>query len=1182
MTTSNAHSNDELRDALYSQLKSARSLDDLRVLLSGIEQHRDAIGLEHSAELARITLANIASVTIDKPADAADVICKSLLPWCFLQADSEEPSSKVDLETSKLRGLLRTWVYQYPSHEIVGLRSEVLQEIQERLAINPTKELLWTIGAIGYRSPDLTAMLWTVMQKDDSIADSVRGTLAGLGCEPKDRERLLDIVNERLEVRELTPGILIAVQELVGPHRMDIALKMLTLAVAMYPREDHADFASAVNAATRAVQRCPEDQASHQTIWEMLRLHGKTVRMSSNYAYRCDTQGTIGDHVNWMLVDSNENSGEVKTYTGLSRLRELVTPQQLAGWDGVKTFEFFELLKRYCQTDTRMVGKFATTSLHLKNAAWETALMAGAPVEKWLEAAVMGETNAYAAHDVCKILSCLRIDRLPESLLRAIVEAERFNEDDERLFRQRGLIEVARSSGSCEAFEALLHFGFTIEDEVLLSTIDAITDVAIYRLNNGDQDVYERVLAMTMIGNQKSHRDGAIAAFCRMATCGHVHGDWLRHLWDFVTSDGMDAYSRCAALEAIAHTKSKETDEWAESIRQIAKSDESDVGWRACEAMILRDWLTTDDESWIFQRLGVIECDSKLELADPATYADWQAFVGGLLFQKDQSRFCNVVSGILEYASTACVFQVLPSLRHHGADCPENVSDALERRIRMSNERGSTNTEFFSTLGAISPSRLLTLSMSPNLRDWLVEGRTALCEAIRSLAINDEECRIEALDCLVPMMRDAAFQVRRSAYRAVAEVDVHSLELVCEPWSKSADIELCKRAAEAVAWLPISSYPDEVVLEFGFAWDAEPSVRGVWKDVLVSRRERSWAKNYLDSILSSSPSVTSESYRYGRALAKLGDDDSIRRIDEFLTRQGGNLPPNVRHWLKKIASDIRSNWRKKTLEWPEPWSHETGTIEKLTGNLVFKDGKQLKVQLSLWCRHRSGPSDLGEWGGSAEDLDRKIPFHLDACDEVEIRISGRESAMAQVSQSHWASTTTKLVLRGTGPYPNKLRPQYLEGGLSLVDLMANIFEDTGITLPDEDAPESARQLQLIIERVDLALLGYLAERDVAIRRKLLAQGVAVLARSVAELLPPKISSAVALWRIANAILERESLTLRLSPEELAAFGEIARRGEPDTPDDLLLWILDHVTIPPMSQAQQEIPSKTSVSSSGPR
>ena len=119
-------------------------------------------------------------------------------------------------------------------------------------------------------------------------------------------------------------------------------------------------------------------------------------------------------------------------------------------------------------------------------------------------------------------------------------------------------------------------------------------------------------------------------------------------------------------------------------------------------------------------------------------------------------------------------------------------SDASSR----CNNQAMADTGLFDVLAAISPERLLTLSRDPNQREWMVEARVALCEAVRSVAKANADCRRLAASRLVAFMNDAAFQVRRSAYRALSEVSEELLASTCHTWSRSTDVELRKRAAK--------------------------------------------------------------------------------------------------------------------------------------------------------------------------------------------------------------------------------------------------------------------------------------------------------------------------------------------------------------------------------------------------
>ena len=96
-------------------------------------------------------------------------------------------------------------------------------------------------------------------------------------------------------------------------------------------------------------------------------------------------------------------------------------------------------------------------------------------VEPLIEGAVLNETNSFVSNDIAGILSCLTLDRLPESLLACIVSADQVDRsDDQHFFRQDALITIARVSGSRDAFEAMLRFGYLHEGEVL--AIDGFGD----------------------------------------------------------------------------------------------------------------------------------------------------------------------------------------------------------------------------------------------------------------------------------------------------------------------------------------------------------------------------------------------------------------------------------------------------------------------------------------------------------------------------------------------------------------------------------------------------------------------------------------------------------------------------------------------------------------------------------
>jgi hypothetical protein len=304
-------------------------------------------------------------------------------------------------------------------------------------------------------------LLWPLLEREEEIADAALGVMASLGASPPERERLLDVARDRLSSRGLSQGVLIAVQELVGPQRIELAQTLLKRAVEQYPNEDHVDFSLAVSVVTQAVERCVDDRSIHEETWAILRNHIKTVRMTSDYGACCDTKATVEDHVAWLLREDFASDRDIAAYIMLSRLSDLTKPRQLASWDEVATDELTQFLKSIAQRDTKVEGQFTTTSYRLKLDAWEAALTVGCSrLEDWIDAAIVEETNPYAVLDVANIVSCLRISRLPERLLNELTATETSNDGKGYLFRQVGLIRIAQSSCSRKAFEVASEFRF--------------------------------------------------------------------------------------------------------------------------------------------------------------------------------------------------------------------------------------------------------------------------------------------------------------------------------------------------------------------------------------------------------------------------------------------------------------------------------------------------------------------------------------------------------------------------------------------------------------------------------------------------------------------------------------------------------------------------------------------------
>ena len=197
---------------------------------------------------------------------------------------------------------------------------------------------------------------------------------------------------------------------------------------------------------------------------------------------------------------------------------------------------------------------------------------------------------------------------------------------------------------------------------------------------------------------------------------------------------------------------------------------------------------------------------------------------------------------------------------------------------------------------------------------------------VRSIADMNER----RADLLLRLMGDGQFRVRRSAYRAMARIDYLMLRNICISWAsirRSAGVR--KRAAEASGWLLGDRYP----LPIGrLAWDPEPSVRDAFARSQSERRERQYAEEYMEHVLSvREPEDVVPAWRYGEALARMGDDQALEIIEKRVS--DSSLHPSIRFWLHRIRENLKKRWDHVVEKWPEPSYYPSGQAGGCEGHV---------------------------------------------------------------------------------------------------------------------------------------------------------------------------------------------------------------------------------------------------------
>jgi len=1147
MTNENSTSVSVSRE-LRKRIWATASVDELEKLLVEDEEARQ---YREQPKLALAAYSQVRQLTFDDPERAKPHILDGLVDWC-IKASGEDCLLST-LEAHEFRDLLKKWLYQYPFEQYVGIRSALLKKLVESLGQKPSKEKLWTIATIGLRTELVVKVVDGILHSsDESLADTALSVLVGLGVPSSRSDSLLDIVVGKLQTDQLTRSCIHAVQELSGPARAELATEVLRVAETL--DEKDIDFSLAFSVASKVAERSPENYELQEEIWKVFSSHWRTIQMTPRYASSCDVAGTIAFHISRLSEGDDSRDREFGAYILLTRLAELIKPNQLAAWSGPISEDFVAELRRFATLDTKIEGLFATTTLQLKQEAWETALVAGVErVDQWIDAAVLDETNAGAVHSVSEIAACIRPSELSDRLLDALRQ-----ESDERdWMRHLGMTDLARSCSDRRSFDALMNFGLTKDGKVLLSTVHAITDCALIRIREGDTDVVEKVLARTAPSNIHRHRVAAIDTFCNLAMQRVVPDGELTRLWDFALDESLDEFSRFRALEAIGLSIVEVNAGHRDLLVEIAHN-EGELGWRSCEVLVKRELATIEDE-WLREKLRLSRTDHGIELGDDEEIPVWQAYLIGWMFQRQPDIFAPAMAQVISCHSDQSLYQIFHSLEHTSRQCPFNVVVSLVKRVIKSNSRAHTNLDLIRLLRRISPSQLLALVKSRDWQNWMPVAKATLCEMVEAIASDFPEHRNDGIALLYDFVRDASFQVRRSAYRGLANVSPKQLYDLAVRWSRTGDVELRKRGAESVAWLPRDVYPDQEILGIGFGWDEEPSVRDSFKGTVERRRRLQLSRQYLKTLLQGclKSNGVLETYRFARALEQLGDDETAAKIDSFIEAQRPMLP-NIVHYLKKTAKAIRKNWKKETEKWPEPWSHETGIVETVKGQLLVPGKEPIDAVFTLRCRHKRSPSELGEWSATAVAGGTPGVIGFDLPDQpVVMRLEDRGDANAYVFGLGWRDDGNTAVFTlggGLSDFPTQVHGAAVEV-ITIHDQVREAIKHSGVSLVGETEDDPADRIAVLIEEAELSFL----EVGFPAGLKQVCQVASVVLASTARLFNPEPQTSVLLWRVANSILARESHVLRLTPVESDELQELSRECDPGSPDELLFWLLERAT-----------------------
>jgi len=1135
-------SKEYLSSELARKLQVGKTLDDILPLFGEAYGLRDEIGYDFAISFANSVTRSVANATLQKPETVAKLVDDNLMPFVELEMGKEESHPRFAIEQDYLRENIRDWVYQYPYDQMVSVRLNLLSNLETRILTKPRESYFWCISKIGFRTESLDSLLWDLASNGEEFWETAASTLIATGLKQGEEDRILSLVDNQVRNGGGDHFARIAIQEIVGPRRMEIAESFLIQSLVQHDVEKSFGPSISVAVVTRAVDRCDDDHPMHDRIWNILRDQENIVRMSGEYGFRCNSASVVLDFVQWLKRSENAESGHW-AYIYLLRLAEFVKPKHLVGWRQVNDDAVVRQLVGLAEKDTKLKGAYTTTDSQLKSMALEALLCLGfQPTKSFVTTAILDESCGNVSHEVSELLACLGLVELPDRLYEHVRSAEQGSDgDSDYFFRNRGFQDLTQSCRSRKAFDAIINFGFTYESEVLLSTVDAIADLAIVRIEAGDTDIVELLISSTEIDRPIHNRQAAASAFCRLSLCGYVTNELSHHLRDFTRDASLGQATHEDALRAIASGRFEIAEDWKNEIIDFASQEQSPLRWGAHEVIIRREWQIKEIEPLLLARLSIFKNGQTLQLHNPESLSGWQAYLLGILYGKDPDNYSGIVATVFTDSQNDVFYQLIEPIKRSGPLTPSNVILAMRTRIERINNEYSADTVLLSVLAYVSPKSLLLLTRSNKWSKWMVEGRVAVCEATSKAA------KENLTEAILPFIQDAAFQVRRSAYRALANMDHKLLHSLYQLWYGSGEVENEKRAAEILEWLPYESYPDDSILAIGFQGHREPSVRKAFKDVLQRRRRRTWVNGYLERFFALSKSRSenfAEVFRLSRAIAALGDDDSKRRIEKFVAER--KLPVSTRNLLKRTVKQLDKQWKQTTSKWPEAWSHVVGAIEECMATFVKSDGSAFSANVRLWREHRYNQTEKYSWGGIAEDVSDNCFLFEDR--ELTLQLLGREDSRIRVGS---ASLGKNFQFWGNSEYPNLSLTK--SKNQTAFEFFATTLEAAKMDIPEATAKRMIESVQPLLESLDLNDAFPNDEENNVDGFKLRA--MTLVLQAIGKCTNDIDPYGFLVWRLAHQMLVSDGLELSLTPNELSEFSLLCRSTDTDS---LLFWINEKV------------------------
>jgi hypothetical protein len=946
------------------------------------------------------------------PGELLEFLLKYVVPSClgFINADGHSARDR-----SSFRVVLAEWLDSMPEITVWQVRPWLLEAALNQVLVHPTEDGLYLLMAVGFYSSEVLRALRDVSSREDSLGDLALRLLASASSSSDD----IDWIRQRIAVRialgqvsdEIIHANVIVADEIALGH-------MCSAIRDMRPSPFFFGWFG------RLCERKPGDYTWQNRIWDAVltladyRPNGWRELLLSVGVFRgCQTDRvaqTLAARLPHLVAKDERLIMDLG-----HRMGDLLTARQLSGLSDIDANAAVDIRTSAvsCTGDKTTAGM--TVEAHLKEAAWQLALTLGCSASvDWVEQAIENEMNPYQQHNFMERLAILAVPRLPPRAIALLrnqdLEFTRKHFEPD-LLPYLAATRLAASASSPEALVLLMKARGVINGNPFRAPVEGAADAAAWLFARGNVEVLELLLDRLVNGNEMGSSIAARALRWIAESGPHLPARVRDTLEEFIHTETLP-YVRADAIATVVLIGDP-SNRTLELLGELCGHGDEQLRSTAAHSLIkcgALERFRARVESCALRSRGPTGAPS-------SSLTTSEAYLAGRLAAADPS-YGDYVAAIIRSGFEFAVMEAVRACRgRHFADDTTRklIVDAIVDHIRRGETLATSNTYLFEQLKELDPERLLIERWEDIWNGWMPESRRALADALVEVVLraNVPDIRERAIFVATALIEDGSFLVRRSAARSLCRLDMERIMKLIDDYWRSGSIVLREHAAELSAWVPID---DETELDNSFlrklAIDPERRVRDAARRSRDELRRRTWAldlRRFVTDVEGDGNDWVLKKFAYGTALAKVGDDEDEAFLSEFARLP--EIPPNVRHWIRRVVKDLEKQWRETTRKWPNSWRPWSGRMEVVMGELSVGNFR-MQGRIHLWWRPSETTSDLPTWGGAGEVRVETLSAEYGAMfdtGKATLKVDGRAETDVLIVHASGAEIT----FHGSGPYP---------------------------------------------------------------------------------------------------------------------------------------------------------------------